>query len=407
MKLRIFFLTQWFDPEPTVKGLTFARELTKKGYEVEVITGFPNYPSGKIYPGYKIKIYEKQYLDGIHITRLPLYPSHGDSKVGRAFNYMSFSISALIYGLFIARRADIMYVYHPPLTVGIAACLIKIFRRIPVVYDIQDIWPDTLRASGMVQSDLVLNLLSLACSLVYTHVNYIVVLSHGFKSLLIERGVPESKISVIYNWADESSIGSANYSYPQNFPSPDRFKILFAGNVGKAQALETILEAACKLKYQDPNVCFVILGGGLEVNNLKKYAQDNALNNVVFLPPVSMCLVNNYLQAADILIVHLKSDPLFRITIPSKTQAYMAAGKPILMAVDGESAKLVESSDCGLVAKSEDADNIVKIILHFVSLNKKELEKMGFNGKNFYKSNLSLQVGVECFSKLFTSILDR
>lgn len=401
MKKRLIIITQWFDPEPTSKGLYFARELKKKDYEVEVITGFPNYPGGKIYSEYKVRFIQRELLDNVLVTRIPLFPSHDKSSIGRILNYLSFSLSVFIYGLFIIKNNDIVYVYHPPLTVGIAACFIKKFRKIPIVYDVQDIWPDTLRATGVIKNNYILNFVSFLCDYVYKNVNYIVVSSPGFKTLLIERGVTESKISIIYNWTKDDRIFYSNLIYKDIVPKKFRFKIMFAGNIGKAQAIEAIIDAASILNKRLPHVCFIILGSGVELKNQKKYALSRKTDNVFFLPPVSMKYVNEYLEIADILIVHLKADPLFEITIPSKTQAYMAAGKPILMAVEGDAARLINSAKCGLTAKSEDPDDIAEKVEQFVSLDRNQLIRLGQNGKIYYRNNLSLDVGIRKFTEIF------
>ena len=146
---------------------------------------------------------QKDLIDGVLVTRVPLYPSHNESVVGRVFNYASFAISSLLYGLFFAKQADVIYAYHPPLTTGISAALIKFFRRIPVVYDIQDLWPDTLRATGMFSNELALKLVGCVCDWLYNRVDHIVVLSPGFRRILIDRGVPAANIDVIYNWCAE------------------------------------------------------------------------------------------------------------------------------------------------------------------------------------------------------------
>lgn len=176
-KKRVLLLTQWFDPEPTFKGLVFARELVRLGFDVEVVTGFPNYPGGKVYAGYKIKLIQRECIDGVQITRLPLYPNHDQSAIKRVINYASFAASALFYGVFIAKRADVMYAYHPPLTVGVAASLIRWLRGTPLVYDIQDMWPDTLRATGMLNNPRALRLVGRVCDWVYRRVDQLVVLS--------------------------------------------------------------------------------------------------------------------------------------------------------------------------------------------------------------------------------------
>ncbi len=400
-KPRVLLLTQWFDPEPTFKGLVFARELVRQGFEVEVLTGFPNYPGGKVYPGYRIQWLQREVIDGVQVTRVPLYPNHDQSALKRVLNYASFAASATIYGVFMAKRADVMYAYHPPLTVGMAAALIKLFRRIPVVYDIQDMWPDTLRATGMLNNPKALDLVARVCRWVYRRMDHIVVLSPGFKRLLLERGVPESMLSVIYNWADEASLGAPVGQVPAAFPGGDQFRILFAGNMGKAQALDTVLDAASLLQARGSRVCWVMLGGGVEVERLKAETAKRQLANVVFLPAVPMAEVGAYLNAADALLVHLRKDPLFEITIPSKTQAYMTVGKPLLMAVDGDAADLVRQSGGGVVAESENPEALARAAEQLAAMPTEALGTMGDKAQRFYREHLALAEGVRKFGEIF------
>jgi glycosyltransferase involved in cell wall biosynthesis len=403
-KTRVLLLTQWFDPEPTFKGLIFARELVRHGFDVDVVTGFPNYPGGKVYDGYKIKLIKRECIDGVQITRLPLYPSHDQSAIKRVLNYASFAVSALLYSLLMSKRADVMYAYHPPLTVGIVANLIRWLRGIPLVYDIQDMWPDTLRATGMLNNPKTLAFVERVCNLVYERVDKLVVLSPGFKRLLVQRGVPKDKIDVIYNWADESALMSPEGKVPAAFPSTDRFTVVFAGNLGKAQALDAVIDAAAILQARGSRASFVMLGGGVEVIRLKTRALKMELSNMVFLPPVPMSEVGALLAAADVLLVHLRKDPLFEITIPSKTQAYMAVGKPLLMAVHGDAADLVRQAKCGLTAESENPQALADAVSSLAAMPADELKTMGENARSFYREVLSLQVGVGKFAAVFDGL---
>ncbi|ATP43802.1 glycosyltransferase WbuB [Pseudomonas putida] len=406
MATRILLLTQWFDPEPTFKGLVFARELVAQGFEVEVLTGFPNYPGGKVYTGYRVKLLQREVIDGVRVTRVPLYPSHGQGGLGRVLNYVSFAASSLLYGLFGARRPDVIYAYHPPLTVGISAALIRMFRRVPVVYDIQDMWPDTLRATGMFSNERALRLVGRICDWVYRRMDQIVVLSPGFKRLLIERGVPATKIDLIYNWCAEEVVCTEGVSAPAGFPDSSRFRVLFAGNMGKAQALDAVIEAAAMLKKQAPGIALVFLGGGVDTERLKALCCDRQLDNVTFLPGVPMSQVGAYLASADALLVHLKKDPLFAITIPSKTQAYMAVGKPLLMAVEGDAADLVREADCGLVVEPENAQSLADACMALAALDVPAREQMGERAARFYQRELSLKVGAGRFGEHFRRLHD-
>lgn len=399
--LRVLLITQWFDPEPTFKGLVFARELVKQGFEVEVLTGFPNYPGGTVYPGYKVKLLQREVIDGVHITRVPLYPNHGQSAVKRVLNYASFAASALIYGMFIAKRADVMYAYHPPMTVGVAASLIRWLRGIPLVCDIQDMWPDTLRATGMLNNRRILSLVGRLCDWLYKQVDHLVVLSPGFKRLLVERGVPDGKIEIIYNWADEAALASSVGVVPEAFPRADRFSVVFAGNMGKAQALDAVLDAAVLLQSRGSRASIVLLGGGVEVSQLKARTNELMLDNVVFLPPVPMSDVGTILAEGDVLLVHLRADPLFEITIPSKTQAYMAVGKPLLMAVKGDAACLVSQARCGLAVEPEQPEALADAIDALAEMPAGELKIMGDNASRFYREALCTAVGTSKFVAVF------
>ncbi|MEG0197943.1 MAG: glycosyltransferase family 4 protein [Acinetobacter sp.] len=404
--MKILLLTQWFDPEPTFKGLAFARELQQQGHQVQVLTGFPNYPGGKIYDGYKLKLYQREQIDGISVLRVALYPNHDSSALKRILNYISFAFMAMLFGIFATKKADVIYAYHPPLTVGLAAILIKLFRRTPVVYDVQDMWPDTLKATGMLNNQRILNIVGRVCQLVYYFVDHIVVLCPGFKKLLNERGISDDKVSVIYNWCDENSLTQAQpikSEYQQLLQG--RFNILFAGNMGKAQSLDTILDVSTELRSES-KIQFVFVGGGTETERLKQRVLDENIENIVFIPRMPMSEIGGVLEHADVLLVHLKRDPLFEITVPSKTQAYMAMGKPLLMAVSGDAADIVQKAKCGRIALSEDIESIKKAILEIYHLSTDEQCQLGLNAKQFYDENLSLSRGTQQFIEIFKRVKD-
>lgn len=403
--MKVLLLTQWFEPEPTFKGLAFARALSDIGLEVEVLTSFPNYPLGKIYPGYKIRLIQHEVIDGIKITRVPLYPSHDRSAFRRSLNYLSFAITSFIYAVIFMRKVDVIYAYHPPLSVGSVAVALKFIRGWKVVLDIQDLWPDTLKSTGMLNNDKLFSFIGWAACCIYRWCDILVVLSNGFKDRLIKRGVPSGKIEVIYNWADEQKLRECKDKISFDGEKENYFNILFAGNIGAAQSLQSVLDSAVILKARKSKVRFIFLGAGLDKDMLQKHAEAIYLDNVKFLPPVSMENVGAYLLAADVLLVHLKRDELFEITIPSKTQAYMAIGKPILMAVQGEASDLINRAKCGLIAVPQDPDSIANTADQLASLSDEELQELGRSGLNFYNKELSINTGVMRFKKVFERAL--
>lgn len=406
--MRILLLTQWFEPEPIFKGLEFARELTALGHEVEVITGFPNYPGGKLYPGYKVKLIQKEVIDGITITRVPLFPSHDSSGLRRAVNYISFAVSSAVLGVFLIKRIDLAYVYHAPATIAFPAMIYKIILNIGFVYDINDLWPDTLSATNMINNKWLLSCVGYWCRLTYKMASHIVVITPGFKTKLLERGVPEDKISLIYNWCNESQLVALNEGAETSTDSlmAGRFNVVFAGTMGKAQGLNAVLEAASLILPIIPKIQFVFVGDGIELENLKKMKSAMGLDNVLFLPRRPMAEIGKLLVKADLLLVHLKDEPLFEITLPSKTQAYMAAGRPILMAVKGDAANLVESANAGMSCMPGNPGSIKDTLEELYHLPVEELEKMGANGKKYYEQELSIKNGVRRFDRIFKSTME-
>jgi lipopolysaccharide/colanic/teichoic acid biosynthesis glycosyltransferase/glycosyltransferase involved in cell wall biosynthesis len=396
--MRILILSQWFDPEPTFKGLAFARELVSRGHTVEVLTGFPNYPGGQLYPGYRVRPWKIESMEEIRVCRVALYPSHDRSAVGRILNYLSFAVASAILGSMLVHRPDVIYVYHPPGTIALPALVLRSWFSAPIVYDVQDLWPDTIAATGMLSNRLGLKLLDRLCRFVYRQADRVVVLSPGFRKILIERGVEASRIDVIYNWCNEPAPPGAP---PVPLGAAGDFVVLFAGTLGLAQALDAVLEAASLCRSQVPLARFVFMGSGVDSNRLERKAHEKQLDNVRFLPRQPMAAMDPILSAADVLLVHLKDDPLFRVTIPSKTQAYLAAGRPILMAVAGDAAELLKRSGAGLVCQAENPASIAEGVRRLFEAGQSHRAAMGLAGRDFYERELTLRAGVDKFDLVF------
>jgi len=286
-------------------------------------------------------------------------------------------------GCFFAKKADVMYAYHPPLTVGVTVALLRFFRRIPVVYDIQDMWPDTLRATGMFSNERALKLVSRVCDWVYKRVDHIVVLSPGFRRLLIERGVPSAKSRCdLRTGAQRTRSRTVAATYLPGFLRR-AFACCSPATWGKHRRCLLFWRPRRFWRTRRRQRDSVFLGGGVEVDRLKEMAESKGLANVSFLPAVPMNEVGKYLGAADALLVHLKKDPLFQVTIPSKTQAYMAAGKPIIMGVDGDAADLVCEAKCGYVAVSENPRSIADAVMKLMCISVEQREEMAGRSKAF------------------------
>lgn len=401
--MRILLLTQWFQPEVMLKGLPFARALRARGHEVEVLTGFPNYPGGKIFDGYRLRLYQKEIIDRIPVHRVWLYPSHDRSALRRILNYCSFAASALLIAPWVIyNKPDVIYVYNL-VTLGRTAFVLRRLWGCRVVMDIQDLWPESVAGSGMMKSPLLLSGLTAFCNRTYQKADALAVLSPGFKETLVDRGLPEEKIDVIYNWGQEDNLlaGHGGNALQEHLNLHGKFVVLFAGTMGVLQGVDTLLEAARLCRTSLPDVRFVLAGGGTEKERLETQAARMDLDNVVFLPFRPPSAMGEVFELADALIVHLKDEPVFRFTIPSKTQSYLFAAKPLIMAVRGNAADLVERSRSGIVCPPENPEAMVRAIEDLFGMTVEERQTMGQNARSFYLNEMSLITGVARFENLF------
>jgi colanic acid biosynthesis glycosyl transferase WcaI len=405
--MRVLFLTQWFEPEPgATRGLPLAKSLRQSGDDVEVITGFPNYPGGKVYAGYKVRPWQRQSMDGVPVLRVALYPSHDGSAAGRILNYGTFALSAATLGTCLSSRADVAYIYHPPPTVGLPAIALKTFRRLPCVYHIADMWPESVIESGMIKGDFARRVanrvLSTWCNFVYRQSAEITVLSPGFKRLLIERGVPADKVHIVYNWTDEEVFHPVERDarLASEYGLADTFNIVYAGNVGAFQGVDVIVKAAAQVR-DIPNLRVVIAGSGQKEMEVRALAREMDARNVVFLGRREYWEMGAIYGLADVLIVHLKDKPFFAATIPSKTQVSLACGRPVLMGVRGDSADIIENANAGLVCDPENPAAMADAMRRFFAMSRERLGELGANGRNFYLKEMSLAHGTQRMRDIF------
>jgi colanic acid biosynthesis glycosyl transferase WcaI len=394
--MRILYLTQWFEPEPNIlKGLAFVRALEAAGHEVTVVTGFPNYPTGRLYPGYRMGWMRRERIEGVEVVRLPLYPSHDASSLRRSLNFLSFFASALIYGLLRRRRYDVAYVYHPPITVGLAAALAGWARGLPFVLDVQDLWPDTIAATGMAGAERLVGILGVLCDFVHRRAAAVIAQSESMRRALIARGVPAAKLSTIRNWADlpvpndEAPASAPLAGAPKN----TKFTLVYGGNLGRAQGLDTVIDAAALLAARRADIEIVLHGDGVDAESLRVRAAGVGI--VRFAPRVSQRAIIEIFGRADALLMSLADDPLFRITIPSKTQFYLAMGKPIIAAVAGEAAEILHGAGAGVVASPGDARALAEAIETLADTSRERREAMGRAGQAYYREHLAFERGID------------
>lgn len=400
--MKILIYTQFCTPEPIFKSIPFAAELRRRGHDVRILTGFPNYPGGRVYAGYKIAAWQREVIQDVPILRVPLIPSHNESLAGRVLNYASFSATSAL-ALWTGWHPDVVYVYNL-ITLGLAAAVMRRFRKVPFVIDVQDLWPDSVLQSGMSQS-WIKGPLTCISNFSYRRANLLVTLSPGMAKELAGRGFDPTRLRSIYNWCDEVALLGAAPGAAEAPPEfKGRFNILFAGNMGPAQGLESVVEAAALVARREPRIQFVFMGGGILASSLAARARVTAPGNTLFLPNRPMREASQIMQQADALLIHLQPKPLFEYTIPSKTQAYLAMGRPIIAAIGDDAASLIETARAGVRCRPGDPESIATAAVSLSRVASDSLSEMGRAGRVFYDSKLSLRAGVSEWEDAFHQV---
>ncbi len=385
MKHRILIVSQYFWPE-NFKINDIAYALKVKGHHVEIITGKPNYPSGNIFNGYTFWNKNVEYWNGIKIHRTFLVTRGKGGGIRLFLNYISFALFGSIRILFIKNKFDKIIVFQPsPITVGIPSIIAKFKFKAPIYFWVQDLWPASISAAGGVKNKFILKFFNWITIIIYKNCNKILIQSKAFFPYLINQNVDPNKI-IYYPNTTESFYNYLDPDINLLETMPKGFKIMFAGNIGEAQSFNTILTAAKILKIEGIHVNWLILGQG----RLKKYVEEkiiefDLIENFKLLGNLPNELMPNYFSCTDVLLVSLKDDPIFSLTIPSKIQSYLASGKPIITSLNGEGSRIIEEANAGFTSKAEDSIELVKVIKKTLTLSHSELLQLGKNARLYYE----------------------
>jgi len=398
--LRILILSQYFWPEE-FRINDLATSLVKKGHKVEVLTGKPNYPAGKIFPKYRAWGCEYETNLGVHINRIPIF-ARGNRAWRLALNYLLFVVSGLIFSPFIFRKKDfdVIYVYAPsPILQAIPALFLGRLKKCPVILSVQDLWPDSLSATGYIKNKIVLNTIEKVVSFIYRHTDLLLIQSKAFEKPV--RALAALSPIDYYPQSVDSSFACETPNEVQNIDGlGDGFSIMFAGNIGSAQAVEVIVQAADILReYSD--IHFVIFGDGSKREWMLREVERLGLSNI-YLPgrfPIEM--MPGFMQRASALLVTLADQPIFALTIPARVQAYLAAGRPIIACMNGEGGRIVAEAKAGFATPAEDSRALAKTILRMYKKSVIELDEMGKSGRLYYYENFEHEQLVEQLIKHF------
>lgn len=387
--MHILVVTQYFWPE-NFRINDLVAGLVERNHKVTVLTGIPNYPEGSFFAGYGLFSNVAQEYKGAKVLRVPLIPRGKGGGIRLALNYLSFVLSACLLAPIRCKDTyDLIFIFEPsPVTVALPALLLKSIRNVPVMFWVQDLWPESLAATGAVSSNRILSIVAGIVKFIYRRCDKILITSKSYKkSIEFHDGAsenilyfPQSAEEIFQPIAEKRAVAALD-------SIPHGFWVMFAGNIGAAQDFETIIVAAEKLKSYE-NIHWIIVGDGRMRVWAEAQVTARALNkNVHFLGRHPLEMMPDFFSHVDALLVTLKKEPIFSLTIPAKIQSYLACGRPIIAALDGEGAKVINEAGAGFACPAETPEALAQIVLKMFETPKPEREKMGAKGRAYYEAN--------------------
>lgn len=404
--MRVAVVSQWYPPEPAFVPGELAGELAARGHHVRVLTTFPSYPTGRTYPGYRQRWKVRETTGRLTVRRVPAYPSHSDSALGRVVSYASFAVTSGAAALGYLRDVDAVYVYHPPVT-AFAAALLPHLRGVPVLLHVQDMWPESVTASSIGPTGragrLVDRALAAAMRRAYRAATGIVALAPGMAELVIARGADPAAVRVVPNWTDERLFRpvEATEAARAAIGHRGRCTVMFAGNLGPFQRVATAVRAAATLADR---LDLVFVGSGTEEAAARRLAADLGAGNVRFLgrrPPEQMA---DLYAAADFQLLTLRDLPALRGTVPSKLPAALACGVPVIVSAGGDVADLVASTGVGLQCPAEDWRALAGRLADAAAMPPQRRLALGRRARAVYEESMSLRAGVDQIEEMLVKM---
>ncbi len=388
--MKIVIFTQLYHPE-TASITETSKLLAERGHSVTVMTGLPNAPAGKIFKGYGFFIKLREDLANVRVLRNWLIPRGKGSKIMMSLNYLSFvffcSLGLWRLGL---KRPDVIFVNQlSPITVALPAIFYKWFTGKPLVMWIHDLWPDSVIASGALKEGKLYRTIGKLVDFIYSNCDFFFPQSIAMMEVLSTRGIPKNKMVYLPNPIDPFFKPLKRSQVIKGVEKiPTGFKVMFAGGIGKAQDFKTILEAAAILKTDFSEIKFIIVGDGRDKNEAKsRVAKLGLLETVLFLGSHPVEMMPQFYSNADVMLVTLKDEPIYEVTVPLKVQTYMACGKPIICNVKGEASRVIEEANCGFTTEPENPKKLANAIKEAFYLKQKDLEQLGFNALHYFEKN--------------------
>jgi glycosyltransferase involved in cell wall biosynthesis len=395
--VNILYVSQYFPPEmgaPAARADELSRHWARMGHHITILTGFPNHPTGVVPPEWRSRLRHLRYseeVNGVHVDRTWLWPLPNRKAQERILNYSSFCISAAITGLFL-QKPDFVIATSPQLLCALAGWWIARWKRVPFIFEVRDLWPESLSAVGAGGENTLLHrVLRGIAGFLYRKADSIVVVTPAFKEYLVENwSISADKISVVENGVETDLFrpDPVALQLRRELKLEDRFLVCYIGTIGMAHGLETLVDVAGKLQETLPQASFLVIGEGAEKQKIIRLAQTHHLSNVQFLDQQPRERIPAFVSASDVCLVLLKRKDLFKTVIPTKLLEYMACGCPVIVAVDGQSRHIVEEADAGLFVEPENANSLAKAICELFE-NHARRNEMGANGRQYIVARFS------------------
>lgn len=400
-KKKILFISQYFYPE-TFRGNDIAFHLAKEGHDVHVVCGIPNYPKGKYYAGYGLLKRRCEIVNGVRVTRLPVIP-RGSSKIMLVLNYFSYFIVAWFWVLFhsITHKYDFVFCQQlSPVMISAPAVLYKRLRKVPLYTWVLDIWPESLSAAAGIKNKYILSFFDQFVKSEYKFSDKILMSSNSFRKCILKYGPYDNKLVYFPQWADGNQFDSTS---EKGLPSmPNGFVIMFAGAIGEAHNMESNMRAALLTKEHE-DIHWVYVGDGRKLDWIRNYVRNNRLESIVHtLGRFPSNMMPLFFKKADVLLVSLSDTPLFNLYAPAKISSYMASGRPIVGALNGEGAEVIKTAGCGWCVNAGDAEALANLVILLSKLEKSELNEIGHNGLKYYNQYFDKEL---CLRKLDEMIM--
>ena len=366
-----------------------SNKLLEKDYNIDVLTGKPNYPEGKVFKNYNILDFRKDNFNNIVIHRVPIFPRGNGSSINLILNYLSFVLSAMFFGYFLLykKKFDIVFVHAPsPILQSLIGIFFSKIFKIKLITWVQDLWPDVLYSTGHIKSKIILNIVEKIVNFIYKKNDMLLVQSNEFKNIISNK-VNHSNIHHLPNPGNIKYL--KNYSNQNlnffDFKSKikNSFSIVYGGNIGKVQSIETLVKA-CVFLEKDKSINIFIIGDGSQLNSAKKLADNLKLKNLFFSGYVNEDDLISMLNDSKILYLSLIKDKILNSTIPSKLQNYLACGKPIIGSISGETKKIISDATCGFTCEPENEKELSDLILKMRNMPQNKLNQMGKNSLNYF-----------------------